>query len=441
MSLPSEIVDQLLSGYLDDTLSGDERLRVEQMLASDQSLRQELDSMREIRAALKSIDRTDRARSAQFLGANFSQRLVDAAIEQARATGVPEDHPLLRSAESVTRPSQTTRPSRRWIAGVAALAASGLFAWVALRPANLDREMAPVAFNDPIASNATDSDNSATTNGLAEPRANMLAENGTESESVNASPDRVSPDRVASSDLGPAPTESPDADRPNGMNREQAMSALANNSAPATKDSTSEPNSDSPIKKSGNASPSMGTIQQQVAVLVLDVRRTEEGRFSRPIQDALRLAGIEASRQQAVNDSIVSSVRQSVSTLEKNASEEVAGSVMYIEASAKSIDRFVAALLSDRQGVASVGLSLALDAPLLDVAQSVNPVDATAVRQSQSFEFTGELDAVSKTLARHLSDRRFLPLEGGADADAAALATSLTDDGPDVPSRVFVLVR
>ena len=50
MSLPRELLDQLLSGYLDDSLSADERARVEQLLQSDDEI------VKELEARMKELD-------------------------------------------------------------------------------------------------------------------------------------------------------------------------------------------------------------------------------------------------------------------------------------------------------------------------------------------------------------------------------------------------
>jgi len=95
MSLPNEIREQLLSGYLDDSLSADECARVERLLASDPDFAAELEELREIRAALKTIASEDEVK----LGSGFANKILDAAVAQARSEGLDDDHPLLRLAE------------------------------------------------------------------------------------------------------------------------------------------------------------------------------------------------------------------------------------------------------------------------------------------------------------------------------------------------------
>ena len=57
MSLPKDLLDQLLSGYLDDALSADERDRVDQLLKTDDSVVEELAQLQDLRKSLQNIRR------------------------------------------------------------------------------------------------------------------------------------------------------------------------------------------------------------------------------------------------------------------------------------------------------------------------------------------------------------------------------------------------
>ena len=132
MSVPRELLDQLLTGYLDDALSADERARVEQLLQSDPEVAKELAQLRTLRQSLKAVAKAD---SAIKLDKGFSDRVIGAAMARAHAEGLAEDHPLVRLAEqpSTTRSGGTAAPWRA--AGLmVAIAASIMFAVFMLRP-------------------------------------------------------------------------------------------------------------------------------------------------------------------------------------------------------------------------------------------------------------------------------------------------------------------
>ena len=96
MSLSREILDQLLSGYLDDSLSADERARIERLLETDPEVARELEELRGIRGWLKDVAKAD---SVVTLPEGFSDRVLDAAVASAKSEGLSDDHPLVRLAE------------------------------------------------------------------------------------------------------------------------------------------------------------------------------------------------------------------------------------------------------------------------------------------------------------------------------------------------------
>ncbi|MCP4885855.1 MAG: hypothetical protein GY904_04495, partial [Planctomycetaceae bacterium] len=143
MSLPNELREQLLSGHLDDALSADERARVDHLLANDPEFADELEQLREIQATLATISSSeDEIR----LESGFAERILDAAVAQARFEGLNEDHPLLRLAE---QPSlQQNKRSAGWrvpvtIAAVAATIALAFFA------VDFGKQQDPIAKNPP----------------------------------------------------------------------------------------------------------------------------------------------------------------------------------------------------------------------------------------------------------------------------------------------------
>src|SRR6056297_2260617 len=99
MSAPNESLDQLLSGYLDDALSDDQRRRVEDRLRTDPEAASELESLRSLRATLRALSERDVPPS---LGPEFAERVLESAVARARVEGLAEYHPLVRLSEQPT---------------------------------------------------------------------------------------------------------------------------------------------------------------------------------------------------------------------------------------------------------------------------------------------------------------------------------------------------
>ena len=74
MSLPPALIDQLLTGYLDEVLSADELARVETLLKTEPSIAAELVKLQEMRSALKAVALAD---SDIRLDAGFAERVID----------------------------------------------------------------------------------------------------------------------------------------------------------------------------------------------------------------------------------------------------------------------------------------------------------------------------------------------------------------------------
>ncbi|MEX0641776.1 MAG: zf-HC2 domain-containing protein [Pirellulales bacterium] len=121
--------DELISAYLDDELSAEERARVERMLAEDAELRQTVDDLRALRASLQSLPR-------HRLDSSFSERVLREA-ERAMLASPEGQWPSATSTPRAPQqpmgpsPSASERPPRNWRAlgwaGVAAALALLMF--------------------------------------------------------------------------------------------------------------------------------------------------------------------------------------------------------------------------------------------------------------------------------------------------------------------------
>ena len=101
MSIPSDLLDQLLTGYLDNALSPDERARVESLVESDPQVAADLAELRQLQKSLRSVAEAD---ASIQLDTGFADRVLGAAVDRARSEGLGEDHPLVRLADQPSAP-------------------------------------------------------------------------------------------------------------------------------------------------------------------------------------------------------------------------------------------------------------------------------------------------------------------------------------------------
>jgi anti-sigma factor RsiW len=402
MSIPSDLLDQLLTGYLDDALSSDERARVESLLQSDHQVAGQLADLREMQASLRSIAAAD---SSIQLDSGFADRVLGAAVDRARTEGLSEDHPLVRLTDqrSVSNLSKSDSQPFLYAAILVGLAASIAIAVVMLRPDSSDSDV-------PLASVDVESPGDVVT-------ADLVAE-----ERVPAidSIVTIDPPEIPASNI-PA-SNRPESETAEIVDQPPAVSPAA--VAKAAVPDMQIANSDAP-NRANFAEPAR---LQLGAILVLDVRLTAAGQMENAIQSSMQKAGLDR-------------------TDEKELPQELAGqfgaadydaptgqvTVMYVQASAKTLDRFYLSLLGDQVGVESVGMSLAMDAPILKVVQSL-ATDPTTVRHDKTALELSSSAGVVGQLAGELSQLSFAPLNR---QNAGALSPS----GPDEPAQILLLVH
>lgn len=463
MSLPREILDQLLSGYLDDALSADERARVEQLLASDPAVASELNELRRMRAALRQVAQCEPAGS---LPAGFSDRVLDAAIATAQREGLSDSHPLIKLAEqpsgrrlTASRGDSTT--SWRAAAALIALAASIVIAVVLVRPdaepQRLPEELAMTEHSQPseqderaerhtspetaIAEDSleTDSDGQPSqiiddpassidqTNRSDEP---MIAED--QSEAATRGDDPLEPSAIAVSE-GDAPAPRiPDAQPPAEAGPQFAEA-----------DSVGNPDT------VANMPAQIGSRPRLASILVLDIKRTPLGRQRESVSAALQTVGIGAAAERAVTEEIVTAVND-VRAADAEGEIDVEGdpAIVYLQVSAKRLDQLILNLVADQENIESVRFMLAEDAPVLDVVQSLRPLDPTAVQHAGSWQLSSESGDLSAVLAGELSSRpNFLAMDmataqsGAASTVAQARAAEGPSVGEDFIAPVLLVIR
>lgn len=405
MSLPKEILDQLLSGYLDDALSADERARIERLLETDPEVATQLEELRDLVGALKEVSKTD----AGFkLPAGFADRVLDAAVASAASEGLSDEHPLVRLAEqpSSKRPHPT---SNRRVAGVlVALAASIVIAVFAFRPdvSDVVIENTGVVVAPPADVPAVDEvpDVGPAVGPVDSPDVNRIAV----APVTNIKPNVPSPNDVA---VDPAP----------------APEAVAVNDTPMVTPEIATPELVSQTPRSVVIS----------EILVLHVKRTEFGRENEAVKVAMKGAGIDSASEKKISDDVVNLAKDESEAADRDAV------VLYLQASAKSIDQFILSLVADRVGIESVRLALAEDAPTLDVAQAAQPVDATKIRHAGTWQLSSDSAGLIGAIAGSLEDRSgYLSIDPAtAQVGAASVIATPKTNGPDIMSQVLILIR
>lgn len=407
MNRPQEHVDQLLSGYLDDALTADERAEVESLLREDASIAAQYDELQSIHRTLQSIAKADQKR---ILRAGFSGRVMEASVARARAEGVSEDHPLIRVSEQPTSlvehasATSWTKVASAWVA----IAASVAVAFFAVQPdqSEVAKQVSPKQNDAPP----------------LVPRPDTLATAG-DADSVTETvmvADAMTPD--SSSKRGFIDQAAPATVSPETEIAKQELEASPSNLAVA-----SAMPADSAIGRS-NAVASASVTTQLDVVLVIDVELTELGRATGAVRQAMRTSSILRSDQQTVG------ARAVTATLVASGQEEDrAVSIFFLQAPAKRLDQFYLRLLADEAGVASVGMTVATNIPISGTIDSVD-IDPADVKHDGLLQVANPAIGMQE-LGSRLGQLSYLPF------DAAMVDAGTPDSGVDFPTQVLVRVR
>ena len=150
------------------------------------------------------------------------------------------------------------------------------------------------------------------------------------------------------------------------------------------------------------------------AVMVLEIVRTESGRMSRSVRTAMKSAAFNMRNEKLIAEDIVSVLGDGRSDDEFDRG----ASVLYLEGTAKQLDRFILSLCSDEEGIDTIRFGLASELPILNLLQQLQrPIDPKTVRHSASWFVQGDTIEGSRLLTGALVDRTMVPLE----ADVASL--------------------
>ncbi|MGB1814876.1 MAG: anti-sigma factor family protein [Rubripirellula sp.] len=398
MSLPPALIDQLLTGYLDEVLSADELARVETLLKTEPSIAAELVKLQEMRSALKAVALAD---SDIRLDAGFAERVIDEAVLRARSEGVSDEHPLLRIDKQpvVHAPNVTASSTWRIAAVMVGLAASIALAVFLMRseqklePGDANPQIAEVKPVTPQRGTADDS------------------ESQLDPASVIAAVPSTNPGAGSKVDL---PGVNPTKD-------EIQRSQLDENSVAGM------PNLGTESNANGRSTEPVGVEPAATlgAILVINVELTAEGRERDVFNAAMKRAGLKASSQKKISDEIVGI------TENPSLQKPEGAAVVYLQAPAKDLDRLYLGLIADRVGVKSVGMSLAMDAPVMRAINAVRQDPTTVRHESSSLQLLSDDDTMAQ-LTDTLLRLEFMGMRNGV---------AVPSTGGDQMAEILLLVK
>ena len=399
MSLPPALIDQLLTGYLDEVLSADELARVETLLKTEPSIAAELVKLQEMRSALKAVALAD---SDIRLDAGFAERVIDEAVLRARSEGVSDEHPLLRIDKQpvVHAPNVTASSTWRIAAVMVGLAASIALAVFLMRseqklePGDANPQIAEVKPVTPHRGTADDSESQLDPASViaAVPSTNLGAGSKVDLPGVNPTKDETF--------------------RGRSWMRIQSPGCQTWVLSRMQMAKSTEPVGVEPAATLG-------------AILVINVELTAEGRERDVFNAAMKRAGLKASSQKKISDEIVGI------TENPSLQKPEGAAVVYLQAPAKDLDRLYLGLIADRVGVKSVGMSLAMDAPVMRAINAVRQ-DPTAVRhESSSLQLLSDDDTMAQ-LTDTLLRLEFMGMRNGV---------AVPSTGGDQMAEILLLVK
>lgn len=405
------MIDELLSGYLDDTLSGDERRRVEQMLRDQPQLSSDLDDLKELRRTLQVI--AGETSVGPSLPAGFADRVIDAAIAQAKDEGLDADHHVLRAntSDTIVTPAGASRMFYRVAGGLAALAAS----------------IALVVY--------TTSDDKSDTNALLDPNSLVSNEDG-----PNVDPTApfvppeivpsIEPGDIASPDVGPMLAGS-DSDNAGAVPGKVDAEKPIESPMIASSDNVKTPPDVVPVAPQDYP----GTLGFTNFVPIFEVRLTQAGHDSEAFRKALKDAGITLGDSRKLSPEIVAFAKSATSD-----GDMVAPEVILLECSIKKLSVLHNRLFADGSGVQSVRFGLTMDAPIRSMIDAVR-LDPENVRQkSTGFPLVAPTERMTDALGRELGKVKMGQTDReGLDANLTLIAP--VKDGEDTTMPMLILVR
>ena len=418
MSLPREMIDELLSGYLDDSLSGDERNRVERMISDQPELASELESLKKQRDELRLLAEQTAASeivTKHRFAESFPQDVVSAAVQRAREEGCDADHPLLRGdyAKSAVAPKSKGTNWRVVTGVVVTLAASIALVIFAFPkqpeeiktlidpdsltsldndPANPDTPFVPPPIVPDINNDESGSPNV------------MVADAG--NDSTNQSPTNPETPNVVSPKV-PTPADNmiaaadPKDAAPNDVDVEAMPIAIGN-----------------PVK----------------IVPILEIELTQAGRESNAFREALKASSITLGDSRKLTPELVAFVNNDLA--DQNLAKP---EIVLLESLVTNLDLLYLTLYGDPDHVQGIRFGMSNKPPIVSMVNSVRPVDPTKVRHGFGQPIIAPTEQLTTALAKEIgANSTTTPVKNAASAKQTTAAFS---EGPNVTMPLLILIR
>lgn len=421
-------LDQLLSAYLDHALDHDELLLVEQWLKQDLKVSERL---RELTAVRDSVRQAFNSPPAERLPQGFSTEVLAAAVARAYEEGCDESHPLMRVQENplTTLDRSTGEVSTRRLAVVAlTLAASVLFLVLG---SNL---------LEPVTGKQGDS--------LAKTESGSLTDGVTTP--FDSSKLRVvdldRPDRNNSGSLDVVVADQ----ELQGNDSIESNSPLGGVTLNDIADGSGGPTTRPEVNSESSSGNTMKVVQDLAtdrvfegaaspkgAILVLRIKQTDIGRSGEAVRRAMDSAGIRGSSQVALNGKTLEGLVAQTSDVQGTVRQEdgvgAGRSVLFLQLSAKQFDRFYQQVWGDQTGVDSLSMSVAFDAPIIGLIESIVHDPTLIKAEATSVEIREMTD--QGFLVDSLQQLQSVPM------DRTVLSVPSLGSGEDLQTQVLLLVE
>lgn len=424
MSLPRELLDELLSRYIDGDLSNDERHRVEKLLADDDLARASYEQIKQQSAALQRL-----LASTPKLGDGFASRVVTAAIDEAIRESLPGEHPVRLAGErGGAGEGLSRRFSRQRLVAVLALAATVVFVVVSLRGWRTDNEVGQPMGTE-VATNIAP-DKPATSDEPVTSDEPQLAQRMLADPNIPA----ATPEGIASDAAAPENTAAENVTPSN-------SSMLADNGVGAGAEAAV---TDPLVGLDPN---NLENLSLQ-AVFVFEIEVTTAGREQNVVGRLFRESGIVEAERKEVDEALVGYLQagQLISADEDSTQSNNEVSVVFLEGSGLKLERLMMDFVEAEGEIARVGFNIAFDAPVAAAVSTLgDEVDVTKIRQPESAaEPTG---LVAQRLVRDEANGSFvsgsLPFQPLKQESVEMLRQlqPTTGNTPDITTQVLLLIR
>ncbi|TWU16500.1 hypothetical protein [Allorhodopirellula heiligendammensis] len=426
MSAPEPDFDQLLSDHLDGQLDETDTQMLQQSMQEIPALQSQFDAMRADREDLRALFAAQHS-TGPHLKRDFAARVL--AESRRRRLAMEGDQTADNNGEthtSLTCEQPIDARNRRRVSlilGLVATAAAVLLITSLNSPDELDAPV--IAQHEPSATSEPQP--------AADPERPLV---DIETAQINGPTEPIAPQpepMIASADapkaaVGELPSE------PNRIDEPSRPSPNAIVSLPTP----SEAMDRSPTVSVGDDASLLVDSPFTGAMMVYEVRLSPQGRQMDVLSDAMRQAGLQDAPRLPINRDVIAAAKRA-----DTFDEEAKFQVIFLQASAKKVDRLFLSLQQEPRLVEAVGLSLITDAPMLQMVGKLTRVDATKIQHDEPLSFELESNDSEELAAFRelLGEQTFLPLEAIPSSKDLQQPESSSSAGDDVITRALILVR